>query len=42
MPTNKPIAVGEYPQYANKGKQNKLLTLLKEYRKTAHIIAKYQ
>jgi len=27
MPTNKPIAVGEYPQYANKGKQNKLLYL---------------
>ncbi len=42
MPTNKPIAVGEYPQYANKGKQDKLLTLLKEYRKTAHKIAKYQ
>ncbi len=42
MPTNKPIAVGEYPQYANRGKQNKLLTLLKEYRKTAHKIAKNQ
>ncbi len=39
---SKPIVVGEYPQYANKGKQNKLLTLLKEYRKTAHKIAKYQ
>ena len=39
---SKPIAVGEYPQYANKGKQNKLLTLLKEYKKTAHKIAKYQ
>ncbi|MEM5809226.1 MAG: transposase, partial [Candidatus Aenigmatarchaeota archaeon] len=39
---SKPIAVGEYPQYANKGKQDKLLTLLKEYRKTAHKIAKYQ
>ncbi len=39
---NKLIAVGEYPQYVNKNKQDKLLILFKEYRKTASKIAKYQ
>ncbi len=39
---SKLITVGKYPQYANKGKQVKLSTLLKEYRKTASQIAKSQ
>ncbi|MEM3423128.1 MAG: transposase [Candidatus Aenigmatarchaeota archaeon] len=39
---SKPIAVGECPQYANIGKQNKLHALVKEYRKTAGQIAKAQ
>lgn len=38
----KPIACFIYPHKANKGKVNKVLEVLKEYRKTANIIANYQ